>query len=417
MREMKDSCVKWIGLIPSTWDVIPLFSSFYEGKNKNILGNENNLLSLSYGKIVRKNINSNEGLLPGNYYGYNIVEKGDIIIRPTDLQNDKRSLRTGLVNEKGIITSAYIDLKPYRNINTSYYHYLLHSYDLSKVFYNMGNGVRQGINYSVFSKLPVLLPPIDEQIRIVHYLDLKCAQIDSTINKQKETIEKLKEYKVSIITEAVTKGIKPHSQMKNSGYYWMPYVPVDWEESTVLKCIRFEGGSQPSMQFFIDHPKDGYIRLIQNRDYKTDEYATYVPQHMVNKFCDENDIMVGRYGPPVFVLHRGLKGAYNVAIMKAIPVTLEKEFVWYYLQNKSLLSYIESFSARTAGQSGVNPNILKKYPLFVPPIKEQDEIIDFLNRVTHEIDVQIEKRQSLIDLYSSLKEALIYEVVTGKTEV
>lgn len=152
---MKDSGIPWIGKIPQQWNIEPIYLHFYQGKNKNNLGKEKNLLSLSYGKIIRKNINSVGGLLPSSYNTYNIVEAGDIIIRPTDLQNDKRSLRTGLVTEHGIITSAYLDLKPKTKNSSRYYHYLLHAYDIQKVFYNMGNGVRQGLNFSEFSKLKI----------------------------------------------------------------------------------------------------------------------------------------------------------------------------------------------------------------------------------------------------------------------
>lgn len=97
-------------------------------KAKNYALKEQNLLSLSYGKIIRKDINTNGGLLPASFNTYNIVEAGDIIIRPTDLQNDKRSLRTGLVTEHGIITSAYIDLTPKEGINSEFFHYLLRKY-------------------------------------------------------------------------------------------------------------------------------------------------------------------------------------------------------------------------------------------------------------------------------------------------
>ena len=168
---MKDSGIPWIGKIPQQWNIEPIYLHFYQGKNKNNLGKEKNLLSLSYGKIIRKNINSVGGLLPSSYNTYNIVEAGDIIIRPTDLQNDKRSLRTGLVTEHGIITSAYLDLKPKTKNSSRYYHYLLHAYDIQKVFYNMGNGVRQGLNFSEFSKLKILVPNLKNQLAISDYLD------------------------------------------------------------------------------------------------------------------------------------------------------------------------------------------------------------------------------------------------------
>lgn len=202
--EMKDSGIEWIGEIPKRWNVHPIYFYFGERKHKNLLGNEDNLLSLSYGNIIRKDINTNGGLLPDTFNTYNIVEKNDIIIRPTDLQNDKRSLRTGIVKEHGIITSAYIALKSIKNVNEIYFHYLLHSYDIKKVFYNMGNGVRQGLNFSEFSKLMVLQPSIDEQNQIVKYLDQKCAEIDKTIKEKNEQLDVLKQYKKSLIYEYVT---------------------------------------------------------------------------------------------------------------------------------------------------------------------------------------------------------------------
>lgn len=181
--EMKDSGIEYVGPIPASWNIHPIYYYFGERKHKNRLGKEENLLSLSYGHVIEKDINTSEGLLPENFNTYNIVEAGDIIIRPTDLQNDKRSLRTGLVTEHGIITSAYIALLPIRNINSEYYHYLLYAFDVMKVFYNMGNGVRQGLNFSAFSRLIVFEPPIQEQIAIVSYLNEKCKQIEKIISK------------------------------------------------------------------------------------------------------------------------------------------------------------------------------------------------------------------------------------------
>lgn len=202
--KLKDSGIKWIGKIPEHWDVHPLYYYFGERKHKNVLGEEKNLLSISYGKIIRKNIDSKEGLLPENFNGYNIIEKDDIVMRLTDLQNDKRSLRTGLVKEHGIITSAYVTLKAKRDLNAVYFHYLLHCYDLLKVLYNMGNGVRQGLNFSELSRMMLIEPPIVEQKAIADYLDEKCSEIDATIADKQKQLETLDEYKKSLIFEYVT---------------------------------------------------------------------------------------------------------------------------------------------------------------------------------------------------------------------
>lgn len=201
---MKDSGIEWIGKIPTSWDVHPIYSYFTERKHKNSLGREDNLLSLSYGNIIRKDINTNGGLLPESFNTYNIIEAGDIIIRPTDLQNDKRSLRTGLSHEHGIITSAYIALRPNKGVNSRYFHYLLHTYDVQKVFYNMGNGVRQGLNYSEFAKLMVFAPSPKEQKEIADYLDSQCSQVEESIADKQKQIETLEEYKKTLIYEYVT---------------------------------------------------------------------------------------------------------------------------------------------------------------------------------------------------------------------
>ena len=202
--EMKDSGIEWVGMIPAHWPVHPVYTYFGERKNKNRFGVEDNLLSLSYGRVIRKDINTSDGLLPESFNTYNIVEAGDIIIRPTDLQNDKRSLRTGLVKEHGIITSAYIDLCPIKKVDSRYFHFLLHAYDVMKVFYNMGNGVRQGLNYSEFSRLMVFEPSYDEQVAIADHLDAKCAEIDDTIVQKQEQLSTLEAYKKSLIYEYVT---------------------------------------------------------------------------------------------------------------------------------------------------------------------------------------------------------------------
>mgnify|MGYP001387939330 CR=1 FL=1 len=202
--EMKDSGIEWVGNIPAHWDVRPLYYYFAERKKKNYLGQEQNLLSLSYGKVIRKDINTSEGLLPDSFNGYNIIEPGDIVLRLTDLQNDKRSLRTGLVKEHGIITSAYVTLKAAKEVVPEYFHYLLHAYDVMKVLYNMGNGVRQGLNYSELSKMHIVAPPLDEQKNIATRLDCVSKGIESIIASKKQQLAVIDSYKKSLIYEYVT---------------------------------------------------------------------------------------------------------------------------------------------------------------------------------------------------------------------
>ena len=196
----KDSGIEWIGAIPATWKTHTLYQLVTQVKNKNSDLQETNLLSLSYGKIKRRDINSNGGLLPESFNGY-------IVLRLTDFQNDHTSLRVGLATERGIITSAYTTLRPIKKETSRYLYYLLHSFDIKKGFYGMGSGVRQGLNYDEVKELRVILPSDAEQSAIVSYLDEQCAKIDAILNETKSSIEEYKNWKYSIISQKVTKGL------------------------------------------------------------------------------------------------------------------------------------------------------------------------------------------------------------------
>ena len=203
-REMKGSGIEWIGEIPKEWDVKVAFQLFSQVKNKNEGLIEKNLLSLSYGKIKRKSIDTIGGLLPENFDGYNIIEKDDIVLRLTDLQNDHTSLRVGLSNERGIVTSAYLTLRNYSNNMPLYLYYYLHSYDIYKGFYGMGAGVRQGLNWDGVKLLKIVLPPVEEQIEITDYLEKQVNIFDTLIAKKEQIAAELESYKKSLIYEYVT---------------------------------------------------------------------------------------------------------------------------------------------------------------------------------------------------------------------
>jgi len=169
-------------------------------------------------------------------------------------------------------------------------------------------------------------------------------------------------------------------------------------ELRVEDICDFVGGSQPEKSEFIYEAKPGYIRLIQTRDYKTDAFLTYIPENSTRKFCDEHDVMIGRYGPPIFQICRGLKGAYNVALMKAKPKKgIDREFLYYFLKQDSVLRYVEKLSPRTGGQTGVDLVSLNKYPVRVPKdIEDQrrlvasmvaiDKKIELNNRINAELE-------------------------------
>lgn len=201
----KEKCrIDWIKEKPVNWKILKISQIFSQVKCKNKDLVEKNLLSLSYGKVKRRNIDAKEGLLPENFEGYNIIEKDDIVLRLTDLQNDHKSLRVGRNIERGIITSAYITIRNKLNKDSRYYYYLLHSFDICKGFYGMGSGVRQGLTFEEIKKMEILVPPNDEQNDIADYLDKQSQMIEKLILKKKKLIEELDKYKKSLIYEYVT---------------------------------------------------------------------------------------------------------------------------------------------------------------------------------------------------------------------
>ena len=203
---MKDSGIEWLGQIPQNWEICKLLKLFKDRKCPNKGNVENNVLSLSYGNIKRRNVETNMGLLPESFESYNIIEPDNIVLRLTDLQNDHKSLRCGLVKEKGIITSAYVTLELKDTSQcANYYYRLLHTFDIEKGFYGMGAGVRQSLKYDgELCNLYIIKPPVAEQEQIAEFLDKKCSEIDKTIEDKEKLIEKLVEYKKSLIYECVT---------------------------------------------------------------------------------------------------------------------------------------------------------------------------------------------------------------------
>ncbi|EHL6350090.1 TPA: restriction endonuclease subunit S [Escherichia coli] len=201
--KMKDSGVEWIGEVPEHWEVKPFFALVTELNRKNVGLVETNILSLSYGNIIQKPETRNMGLTPESYETYQIVESGEIVFRFTDLQNDKRSLRSAQVTQRGIITSAYMAVKP-QSIDSTYFAWLMRSYDLCKVFYAMGGGLRQSLKFEDVRRLPVLIPPVDEQSAITNTINAGTARIDALVEKTEQSITLLKERRAAFITAAVT---------------------------------------------------------------------------------------------------------------------------------------------------------------------------------------------------------------------
>lgn len=188
-------------------------------------------------------------------------------------------------------------------------------------------------------------------------------------------------------------------------------MPNGWKLRTIDDCIDFIGGSQPPKNTFVSENKEGYIRLIQIRDYKSDKYQTYIPKKLARKICAKNDVMIGRYGPPIFQILRGLEGAYNVALIKAIPKEgVELEYMYHFLKQKKLFCFIDGLSQRTSGQTGIEMDQLKAYPMPLPPYQQQLSISNILGVW----ESSIEKEKSLLANSEIQFKKLMHDLLFGQ---
>lgn len=420
MREMKPSGVEWIGDIPQEWEINNAFQIFGQVKNKNIGLRETNLLSLSYGKIKRKSISTVGGLLPENFDGYNIIEANDIVLRLTDLQNDHTSLRVGLATERGIVTSAYLTLRNKSSNFAEYLYYYLHSFDLVKGFYGMGSGVRQGLNWDDLKGLIIILPPLSEQQHIAEFLDRKCAEIDSVISKTKATIEQYKALKQSVITQAVTKGIRPDRPMKDSGIEWIGEIPQEWEVRRIktLFSLRDERNDKPLSDVnLISLYTD--LGVVQRNDVEcpTGNKASNADGY---KLVYKNDIVVN-----IILCWMGAIGRsdYNGVTSPAYDI---------YIPSSEANPYYYHYYFRTQGFNGdcykrgkgimamrwrTYSDEFRDIRVVYPSVQEQQKIADYLDRKCSEIDRLIAAKERLLIELESYKKSVIYEYVTGKKEI
>ena len=175
-------------------DKLSNYANYYKVSNENI--HHQNLLSLSYGRIVRKSIKSKKGLLPASFDTYQVIKENIIVLRFTDLQNDHKSLRVGISKEEGIISPAYVCVECNDYVHPNFFYLLLHYYDLCKVFYGMGDGMRQTLSYADIKNMEVTIPiDIKEQIYIAEYF----YRLDTLISAQEQKSEKLRSLKKSFL--------------------------------------------------------------------------------------------------------------------------------------------------------------------------------------------------------------------------
>jgi len=422
-NKYKNSNIDWLGEIPEHWKDIDVRKAFIKNEVKNEELQEDNLLTLSYGSIKRKNIKTANGLLPASFDNYQILQKGMIVLRMLDLQNDKNSLRVGYVKEQGIITSAYIGLDSKIDSNTKYFYYLLHFMDLIKHFYNGGGGVRQSIGYTDFRRELIILPPKPEQTAIANFLDYKLEKIDRFITKKKQLIELLNEQKAAIINQAVTKGLNSNAKMKPSNIEWLGDIPESWEVKPLKYYVSYNDEALTNST-----DKDYDLKYIDignvNSDGNINEIVEYKFQDApsrARRIVKNGDVIISTVRTYLKAIAK-IEDDADVIVSTGFAVLRPKSNINSEFLNLVVRAnyFIEDVCANSFGVSypAINASELVTLKLAVPTaIMEQNQIVQHIEIETTKISKTITTIEKEITLVKEYKTALIAEAVTGKIDV
>ena len=423
-NQMKYSGIEWIGEIPENWSIVR-FKDLYRNK-KEIVGDkvaEYERLALTLNGVILRNKEDSEGLQPEKFDGYQILHKDDFIFKMIDLQNISTS-RVGLSPFDGLVSPAYIRFCP-KNENqySTFVYYFLMSMYYNCVFNSLGgNGVRSALNAVDMGQLLIPYPNVEEQQVIVNKIEIKCAEIDKLIANQQGQIDKLKEYKQSVITEAVTKGLDPTVPMKDSGVDWIGQIPQSWTMSRI-KNICTLNPTQNKCDSSIDIVsylpmecvKNGYI-INREIDVKS------VPTGMT--WFIENDIIMAKVTPCFengnIAIAQGLTnkiGCGSSELFVFRPKEVVGKFLLYLLQNRIFTEHAKSTMNGTGGLKRVSPSFVKNFSFALPSSETQQQIADYLDDKCGKIDQLIAIKQQKIDKLQQYKKSLIYEYVTGKKEI
>ena len=402
-EKMKDSKEQWLGDIPSTWNTRLLKYMF--SIKKNIAGETGHqVLSVTQKGIVPKNM-TERGQFSLDYSKYQLVEAGDFVMNHMDLL-------TGWVDISKYNGVTSPDYRVFVNTNpdsfdSKYYNYIFQYCYSNRIFYGLGQGVagygRWRLPADMFMNFVLPVPPIDQQRRISCFLDKQCEQIDSIIEEAKSSIEEYKKWRASIVFEAVTKGLNPLAEMKDSHIDWIGQMPAHWGILSLKYLCSMQAGKN----------------LVSDQIDEAGEYPVYGGNGIRGYYSKYNYkgeyLLVGRQGALCGNVHK-IKGCFwatEHAVVTKNVEGVELSFLYYLLNGMNLNRY----ASNSAAQPGLSVNTIQNIKTVFPPIEEQIEISTYLNDICHSIDSIIENKQSLIFELESYKKSLIFETVTGKRKV
>lgn len=425
--EYKESDQQWLGKVPSHWAIAKISTIFDEISKQNFEHEYSKQLQFKFGTIIPKKLSyDSEDSDWSIIEKYVIVKPNDIVINGLNLNYDLLSLRVGLVKEEGIITSAYIVLRPKEGNNPSYLNYAFKGWDSRKLFHGMGTGVRLTLSWKELKNYYIPIPPKEEQETIVAYLDKVTVDIDKAIAAKERIIASLEERRKIIITHAVTRGINPDAPLKDSGIDWLGQIPAHWETYPVRHFFDFRNGYTPSKAntSFWTNGTIPWFRMEDIRKSgrflnKAIQYVTPSALNNGGTFEEGSYILAictASIGEHAMLIADSLANQRfaNLKIRKSLSVTTDSMFIFYYMY---VLGRFCKDTANTTTFQYADMTQVKNFIVPLPPIEEQQEIVKFLEYNTIGIDTAITQQKKLIDLLRERKNIIINETVTGKVKV
>ena len=415
MRKLKDSGIEWIGKIPENWKVQRAKTLFSQRLTK---GNQDITLlakKQKYGMLPQSEV---EGVVQvkenADLQQFRTVHKDDYVI-------SLRSFQGGFEfsQYEGVCSPAYQVFYNIKPVYHPYYRLMFKSDGFIKKMNSLTVGIRDGknIQYDDFANSLIPVPPLDEQEHIASYLDRKCAEIDAIIAKQQQIIEKLKEYKLSVITEAVTKGLDPNVPMKDSGVEWIGKVPETWNVMRFGRCATIKSNLVDPSQYS-DYPQISPESIEKDSNHII-EYKTVKESGVIswNHLFFKGQIIYSKIRP---LLNKVTIAPFNglcSADMYPIETNNNADFIVHMMLSIYFTAQVGQVTETRVKMPKINQNELNAIIVAIPPLKEQTKIADYLHYKNDTIEKMINKRQNLIDKLLNYKKALIYETVTGKKEV
>ncbi len=428
MREMKDSGVEWLGEIPVDWSMKRVKYMFTR-KNEKAMQENPTILSLARDGVKVRDISNNEGQIAESYYNYNPVEKGDLLLNPMDLYS---GANCSISKVQGVISPAYINLKANAGVNPDFYDYYFKVQYWLMAFFSYGKGVsydnRWTLSAETLMNYPVVSLSYDEQCKRADYLDRKCSQIDAIIARQQEVIEKLKAYKLSVITEAVTKGLNPNVPMKDSGIDFIGSIPEAWQICRLRNIGTLQNGISKGGEFFgHGFPFVSYSDVYRNFSLpmQVSGLIDSSDEERRNYSVEAGDIFFTRTSETIeevgfsSVCEETIPDAtFAGFLIRVRPFTddLVSKFAKYYFRSNHHRYYLVK-QMNLVTRASLGQDLLKSMPVLVPPKDEQISIAAYLDKKCAAIEASIEYKQRIVERLTAYKKSLIYEVVTGKKEV